>query len=150
MPYYKFRRRSALGGVGLRRRMNLEASVETRQSGGEGGLKPQWVTGGEVAVSVGMSLVINTTFPFERIVSVSAGPKEIKSTGSSSKSRSKTDCRWGAAFSKRGSFPYRPPHPTRRAEACAELDPTFHCLLGACTEQWRFNGPTKKSNQRRT
>jgi hypothetical protein len=42
-------------------------------------------------VSVGMSLVINTAFPFERIVSVYAGPKEIKSTGSSSKSSSKTD-----------------------------------------------------------
>src|ERR1700730_14653430 len=84
-----------------------------------------------------MSLVINTTFPFERIVSVYAGPKEIKSTGSSSKSSSKTDCCWGVAFSK-------------RAEACAELDPAFHCLLGTCTEQWRFNGPTKKSNQRKT
>ncbi len=31
-----------------------------------------------MAASVGMSLVINTTFPFERIVSVYAGPKEIK------------------------------------------------------------------------
>ena len=51
-----------------------------------------------MAVSVGMSLVINTTFPFERIVSVSAGPKEIKSTGSSSKSSSKTDCCWGWLF----------------------------------------------------
>lgn len=55
-------------------------------------------------MSVGMSLVINTTFPFERIVSVYAGPKEIKSTGSSSKSSSKTDCYWGVAFSKRWSF----------------------------------------------
>lgn len=57
-----------------------------------------------MAVSVGMSLVINTTFPFERIVSVYAGPKQIKSTGSSSKSSSTTDCCWGVAFSKRGSF----------------------------------------------
>jgi hypothetical protein len=51
-----------------------------------------------------MSLVINTTFPFDRIASVYAGPKEIKSSGSSSKSSSKTDCCWGVAFSKRGSF----------------------------------------------
>jgi len=28
------------------------------------------------------------------------------------------------------------PTPTRRAEPCTELDPAFHCLLGACTEQW--------------
>jgi hypothetical protein len=40
-------------------------------------------------VSVGMSLVMNTTFAFERIASVYAGPKEIKSTGNSSKSSSK-------------------------------------------------------------
>jgi hypothetical protein len=141
MPYYKFRRRSALGGVGLRRRMNLEASVETRQSGGEGGLKPQWVTGGEVAVSVGMSLVINTTFPFERIVSVSAGPKEIKSTGSSSKSSSKTDCRWGAAFSKRGSFHIVPPaHTTggslRRARSNIPLP--SRGVHGAMALQWAY------------
>jgi hypothetical protein len=55
-------------------------------------------------VSVGMSLVINTTLPFERIASVYAGLKEIKSNGSSSKSSSKTDCCRGMLFSKRGSF----------------------------------------------
>jgi len=68
-----------------------------------------------VAVSVGMSLVINTTFPFERIVSVSAGPKEIKSTGSSSKSSSKTDCCWGGGFFKTGELQYRPMHKSAEA-----------------------------------
>ena len=102
-----------------------------------------------MAVSVGMSLVINTTFPFERIVSVHAGPKEIKSTGSSSKSSSKTDCCWGWLFQKRGAS-ISSPTPTRRMEACAELDPEFHRLLGTCTEQCRFTGPIKKSNQRKT
>jgi hypothetical protein len=102
-----------------------------------------------VVVSVGMSLVINTTFPFDRIASVYAGPKEIKSSGSSSNGSSKTGLLLGVAFSKRGSFNIVP-HAPRRAEACAELDPAFHCLLGPCTEQWRFNAPTKKSNQRKT
>ena len=102
-----------------------------------------------MAVSVGMSLVINTTFPFERIVSVYAGPKEIKSTGSSSKSSSKTDCCWGWLFQNRGAS-ISSPTPTRRVEACADLDPAVHCLLGTCTEQWRFTGPTKKSSQRKT
>ena len=59
-------------------------------------------------VSVGMSLVINTTFPFERIVCVYAGPKEIKLTGSSSKSSSKTECCWGLFQLE---LQYRPPTP---------------------------------------
>src|SRR6267143_4612017 len=97
-----------------------------------------------------MSLVINTTFPFGKTVSVYAGPKEIKPTGSRSKSSRKTDCCWGGWLFQNGGASISSPTPTRRAEACAELNPAFHCLLGTCTEQWRFNGPTKKSNQRKT
>jgi hypothetical protein len=74
-----------------------------------------------VAASVGMSLVINTTFPFERIVSVYAGPKEIKSTGSSSKSSSKTGCCWGVAFSKRASFNVTSPRPHDRRKTRRKL-----------------------------
>jgi hypothetical protein len=45
---------------------DVNGNMRIKKSGGEGGLKPQ-------LVSVGMSLVINTTFPFERIASVYAG-----------------------------------------------------------------------------
>src|SRR6266550_2603872 len=60
----------------------------------------------------------------------------------------------GGGFFKTGELQCHLPTPTRPAEneeeACAELDPAFHCRLGTCTEQWRFTGPTEKSNQRKT
>jgi hypothetical protein len=75
-----------------------------------------------VVVSVGMSLVINTTFPFDRIASVYAGPKEIKSSGSSSKSN-RLLLEW---LFQNGGASISSPTPTRRAEnekeVCAELD----------------------------
>ena len=58
-------------------------------------------------MSVGMSLVINTTFAFERIASVYAGPKEIKSTGNSSKNSSKNRLLRGVSFQD-GELQYRP------------------------------------------
>lgn len=93
-----------------------------------------------MAVSVGMPFVINATVPFERIGSVYAAPREIRSTGSSSK----IDL-LGVAF-QNGGASISSPHVLRQAE----LDPAFHCPLGPCTEKSRFNAPTKKSNQRKT
>ena len=61
-------------------------------------------------MSVGMSLVISTSFPFERTASVYAGPKEIKSTGSSSKSSSKETVAGGGRL-RRGASIWSPgPH----------------------------------------
>jgi hypothetical protein len=71
-----------------------------------------------------MSLVFNTTLPFERIANVYAGPKEIKSNGSSSKSSSRIALPGNDLFKVAElSSPTRNRRKTR--ETRAELDPAF-------------------------
>ena len=86
-------------------------SLGGRKSGEEGGIEAP-IGDGEVRCGERWyASCYQHHFSFERIVSVSAGPKEFKSTRSSSKSSSKTDCSGGSGFFKTGELQYRPPRP---------------------------------------